>query len=55
MWGFIMKGLVFQMNSRSLNCMDLCNIAYDINQIKMKSPKVFELILQYFEKMEFDA
>ena len=48
-----MKNLVKEMNERSLSCTELCNIAYDLNVVKIRSEKMFEFIVVYFEKMKF--
>jgi hypothetical protein len=50
-----MKNLVTQMNEKQLSCTELCNIAYDLNVVKVRSEKMFEFIVVYFEKMQFSA
>lgn len=50
-----MKGLINEMNHKSLNCADLSNVAYDLHIVKLRSPKVFEFIVVYFEKKGFTA
>ena len=43
------------MNERSLSCTELCNIAYDLNVVKIRSEKMYAYIVLYFEKMQFTA
>jgi glutathionylspermidine synthase len=54
-WNVLMKNLVTQMNEKQLSCTELCNIAYDLNVVKVRSEKMFEFIVVYFEKMQFSA
>jgi hypothetical protein len=55
LWQLLMQQFVVNLNSRQLSCWELCNATYDLHQLKMRSAKLFEIIVLYFEKMGFTS
>ena len=54
LWRLLMPSLLHGFNSRSYTLRDLANLTYDLYVIKLQSPKLYFIIVDYFVKQKYD-
>ena len=50
LWTYASKSLVSMMNYGQLDCKNLATVMWDLHLIKLKSPKLYDYFIVYFNK-----
>ena len=54
LWILTLKQLSFLFKSQEMNCADLMQLTFNLYVIKLYSPKLYQMIVEYFVKQNID-
>lgn len=54
LWKVLFPPLIHYFNKQDVTLKELAYLAYNLNIVKLKSPQIYQIMMDYFVKMNFD-